>query len=160
MLTTYLADIEQMLDEQRWDLALRDAFELPHIAVALADPDLRSSAERCKSWCAQWVEPAESRGSQEEHERICKALCDHLDSGSSTPGSVPSDALRRLRLRRHARNPPRGYPIERLGVQDPKAAKTIEICTAVVEGVRRWYANVACHDATAQGNLARLAVLR
>ena len=39
-------------------------------------------------------------------------------------------------------------------------AETFAVCTAVVEGMRRWYAHFACHDATAQANLARLAVLR
>ncbi len=57
MLTTYLADVEQNLDEQRWDLALRDAIDLPQIAVALTDPALRSSSERCKAWCEQWIRP-------------------------------------------------------------------------------------------------------
>src|ERR1700744_2337098 len=55
MLTAYLADVEQNLDEQRWDLALRDAIDLPQIAVALTDPAMRSSTERCKAWCTQWV---------------------------------------------------------------------------------------------------------
>src|SRR5947207_1482191 len=48
MLTNYLADIEQLLCEQRWDAALREACDLPQIAVALADPQLRSSSERVK----------------------------------------------------------------------------------------------------------------
>ena len=39
MLTNYLADVEQNLDEQRWDLALRDVVDLPKIAVALTDPE-------------------------------------------------------------------------------------------------------------------------
>src|SRR5256885_16783175 len=58
MLTNYLADVEQNLDEHRWELALRDAADLPKIAVALTDPELRSSAERCKAWCEQWVRPS------------------------------------------------------------------------------------------------------
>src|SRR5689334_25274356 len=55
MLTNYLADGEQNLDEHRWELALRDVIDLPKIAVALADPELRSSTERCRAWCEQWV---------------------------------------------------------------------------------------------------------
>ena len=42
MLASYLADIEQLLDEQRWEAALREAFDLPEIAVALADPASRA----------------------------------------------------------------------------------------------------------------------
>lgn len=57
MLTNYLADVEQNLDEHRWELALRDVADLPKIAVALTDPELRSSGERCKAWCEQWVRP-------------------------------------------------------------------------------------------------------
>ena len=39
-------------------------------------------------------------------------------------------------------------------------ADTFAICTAVVEGVRRWYAHFACHDAVHKRIFARLAVLR
>src|SRR2546430_15894186 len=53
MLTNYLADIEQLLCEQRWDAALREAFDLPQIVVALAVPQLRSSSERVKRWCGK-----------------------------------------------------------------------------------------------------------
>jgi hypothetical protein len=161
MLTTYLADVEQMLDEQRWELALRDALDLPQIAVALTDPRMCSSNERCKAWCAQWVRPANAANDSADHERICSILTERgSENNDSVSESVPVIALRRLRLRRHARNPPRGYSVARLGNDQPDAADAVGICTAVVEGVRRWYAHLACHDATAQANLARLAVLR
>ena len=61
MLTNYLADVEQNLDEQRWEMALRDVVDLPKIAVALANPEMRSSREQCAAWCEQWVRPAECR---------------------------------------------------------------------------------------------------
>ena len=51
MLAGYLTDIEQLLDEQHRDAALREAFDLPRIAVALTDPQLRCSGERMKTWC-------------------------------------------------------------------------------------------------------------
>jgi hypothetical protein len=160
MLTTYLSDVERMLDEQRWDLALRDAYDLPQIAVALADPALRSSSERCKAWCAQWIRPANAANdSGTAHARICRILGDRANETAEAE-SVPSLALRRLRLRRHARNPPRGFNSGHPGAENPDAAAAVEICTAVVDGVRRWYAHSACHDPTAQANLARLAVLR
>src|ERR1700761_3623784 len=70
MLTTYLSDVEQMLDEQRWDVALREAFDLPHIAVALADPGLRSSSDRCKAWCAEWIRSDSDTTPTSDQERI------------------------------------------------------------------------------------------
>jgi hypothetical protein len=162
MLTTYLADVEQNLDEQRWDLALRDAIDLPQIAVALTDPALRSSSERCRAWCAQWIRPDNAANdSGADHERICRIVGEHAERSSPTSSeSVPSVALRRLRLRRYARNAPRGFNGGRTLRENSDAVDAFAICTAVVEAVRRWYAHSACHDATAQANLARLAVLR
>src|SRR5690349_17245342 len=61
MLTNYLADIEQQLDEQRWDSAMRDALELPQIAVALGDARMRSSGERGGQWCRQWIRTEASK---------------------------------------------------------------------------------------------------
>lgn len=161
MLTIYLADVEQNLDEHRWDLALRDVVDLPRIAVALADPELQSSGDRCKAWCKEWVRPssAASVSGSVSHEHICRVLDEKSGDASADP-SVPSLALRRLRLRRHARNAPRGFNSSHAGKEVQSATETFAVCTAVVEGVRRWYAHVACHDATAQANLARLAVLR
>ena len=59
MLTNYLADVEQNLDEHRWELALRDVVDLPRIAVALGNPEMRSSRDQCVAWCEQWIRPAE-----------------------------------------------------------------------------------------------------
>src|SRR3954452_7312062 len=75
MLTNYLADVEQNLDEHRWEMALRDVLDLPKIVVALTDPELRSSGESCKAWCQQWVRPpsnANESGVDQEH--ICRLL--------------------------------------------------------------------------------------
>jgi hypothetical protein len=94
-----------------------------------------------------------------DHESICRVLDEKSGHVGTTP-SVPSAELRRLRLRRHARNAPRGFNASHAGKEDQDTAETFAICTAVVEGIRRWYAHFACHDATAQANLARLAVLR
>jgi hypothetical protein len=163
MLTAYLADVEQNLDEQRWDLALRDAIDLPQIAVALTDPAMRSSTERCKAWCAQWVRPANAANDSgaADQGRICEMVEKHAGQTSvDSADAVPSTALRRLRLRRFARNAPRGFNGGRSVAENSGAADTFAICTAVVEAIRRWYAHSACHDATTQANLARLAVLR
>src|ERR1700681_3170070 len=53
MLAGYLTDIEQLLDEQHRDAALREAFDLPRIAVALTDPQLRCSGCDCAVTCAR-----------------------------------------------------------------------------------------------------------
>jgi hypothetical protein len=163
MLTSYLVDIEQLLDEQRWEAALREAFDLPQIAVALADPQLRSSGNRVKAWCHEWIRPqGADRDSQELHyERVCNIVCERADRNEgSALDTVPTLALRRLRLRRLVRIPPRGFSPERARSPDPEAADTVEICSTLVEAARRWYGHSACHDATVQVNLARLAVLR
>ncbi len=160
MLTNYLADVEQNLDEHRWELALRDVMDLPRIAVALSDPEMRSSTDRCKAWCEQWVRPSNARSdSSVSHEHVCRVLGER-SGGQDGDSFVPALALRRLRLRRHARNAPRGFNAAHIGKENQSATEAFAICTAVVEGVRRWYANVACRDSTAQANLARLAVLR
>jgi hypothetical protein len=160
MLSTYLADVEQNLDEQRWELALRDVADLPKIAVALADPELRSSPDRCRAWCDQWVRPTDaSEESGVDHEHICRVLNEKA-ADQPSKATVPSKELRRLRLRRHARSAPRGFSGSRASGAGEDVTEAFAVCTAVVEGVRRWYAHFACHDATAQGNLARLAVLR
>jgi DNA-binding protein Fis len=166
MLANYLADVEQNLDEHRWEMALRDVVDLPKIAVALTDPELRSSREKCVAWCEQWLRPSSAANeSAVDHERICQVIREN--SKDEVPSAtVPSLALRRLRLRRHARNAPRGFNSSHTGKafdsdkdrQDQ--ADTFAICTAVVEAVRRWYAHSACRDAVTQANLARLAVLR
>jgi hypothetical protein len=160
MLTNYLADVEQNLDEHRWDMALRDAIDLPRIAVALSDPEMRSSANQCKAWCEQWIrthttdsEPAVGP------EHVCRVLEERAKDSDATP-AIPILALRRLRLRRHARNAPRGFNSTIVSRDDPGAKEIFAICAAVVEGVRRWYAHFAVHDSIAQANLARLAVLR
>jgi hypothetical protein len=160
MLTNYLADVEQNLDELRWELALRDVLDLPKIAVALGDPELHSSPEQCKAWCQQWVRPNGDAGdSGVDQARICRIL-DEKSTDKSAEPAVPSAELRRLRLRRHARNAPRGFSGSYIAEAGQDVGEIFAVCTAVVEGVRRWYAHSAVHDATTQFNLARLAVLR
>ncbi|HEY6924383.1 MAG TPA: hypothetical protein VI653_13000 [Steroidobacteraceae bacterium] len=160
MLTSYLSDIEQMLDEQRWEAALREALDLPQIAVALSDSHLSASGERIKAWCDQWIRPVEPDRNAHgaDYERVCSNV---LSSTVQKEGdNVPSLALKRLRLRRHARTPPRGFSFDRTGTVGPEANTTIDTCTILVEAARRWYAHSAVHDSVVQANLARLAVLR
>jgi hypothetical protein len=159
MLTTYLADIEQMLDEHSWEAALRDSLDLPSIAVALSDPQLRSSAEAIRKWLADWIRPLQSDSGELAHERISQMLTERATSGHKDT-RVPAQALRRLRLRRLARTPPGRFAAERSRLPDGEGKDATEMCKLVVEAVHRWYANNGCSDPVLQANLGRLAILR
>src|ERR1700753_3153539 len=75
MLTNYLADVEQNLDEHRWDLALRDVLDLPAIAVALTNPQMSSTADECRAWCARWVRPSHAANDYFiDHEYVSRVL--------------------------------------------------------------------------------------
>jgi hypothetical protein len=161
MLTTYLADIEQMLDEQTWEAALREATDLPSIAVALADPQLRSSSESIQKWFADWVRPNQTDGDARglDFERTSKALLSRVLAADAKEG-VPTKALRRFRLRRLARTPPTRFAPERARLPDSVGKDTADMCKVVAEAVRRWYAHAGCSDPVVQANLGRLAILR
>jgi len=160
MLTSYLADIEQLLDEQQWEAATREALDLPQIAVALSDMQLSTTRERVKAWCDEWVRPEDpdrnARGA--DYERVSSNAVARVVQEEGA--SIPSLALKRLRLRRHARTPPRGFSFDRNVNLGPEANTAIDTCSILVEAARRWYAHSAVHDRTVQANLARLAVLR
>ncbi|HXW75617.1 MAG TPA: hypothetical protein VEK10_12465 [Steroidobacteraceae bacterium] len=161
MFASYLADVEQLLDEQRYDAALREALDLPRIAVALADPQLRSSGDRVRTWCEEWLRPpgAERDAHGLEFERLGRTLIERIGQLEGIEG-VPMKALRQLQLRRHARTPTRGFRAPRSRDLSARETETVETCSALLEAARRWYARHACHDPIVQANLARLAVLR
>jgi hypothetical protein len=161
MVAAYLADIEQLLDAQRREAALRDALDLPSIAVALADPGLRSSREQVKRWCEEWIRPpgAERDAHGLDYEHLARNTAERV-AQTAEPEGVPMRALRRLQLRRHARTAPRGFRARRAADLSPRESEAFDMCTALTEAARRWYARSACHDPTVQANLARLAVLR
>ena len=160
MIASYLTDIEQLLDEQRWDAALREASDLPRLAVALSDPALRSSGEQVKTWVHEWIRPsgAESHTRDFDYERVARGVAERVAEPSSD--AVPTRALRRLQLRRHVRTPPRGFSRDRTNKLAPQETETAQMGVALVEAARRWYARSGVHDPTVQDNLARLAVLR
>jgi hypothetical protein len=160
MLTSYLSDIEQLLDEQRWEAAIREAFDLPQIAVALSNAQLSASPEQIKAWCDEWIRPddPDRNAHGADYERVCSSVLTRTVEGGGAV--VPSLALKRLRLRRHARTPPRGFSFDRGENAGPEANSAINSCSILVEAARRWYAHSAVHDPIVQANLARLAVLR
>lgn len=162
MLAGYLADIELLLEERRWEQALRESFDLPQIAVALSDPRMQVSVDSVQNWCEQWVRHGDDAppATDSDTGRIVQLVCERTDRASLANESVPALALRRLRLHRLQRTRHRGFKPGPLGLLAPEAADATQICTTLVHAARRWYAQSACHDATVQANLARLAVLR
>jgi len=160
MFASYLNDIEQLLKDEHWDSALREALDIPPLAVALADPSLRCSGAEMRTWCEEWLRPsgAEHDAQGLDVERLRQRLSERLPAGVAD--SVPARALRRLQLRRHLRAPPRGVFAMRVDQLRSREAETLEMCSLLIEAGRRWYARSACHDPIVQDNLARLAVLR
>jgi len=161
MFAAYLGDIEQLLDAHRREAALREALDLPRIAVALADPELRCSRERLKTWCEEWIRPpgAERDAHGLDYEHLARNITERVLQAAE-PQGVPTRALRRLQLRRHARALPRGFRARRVQDLPARESEAFDMCTGLIEAARRWYARSACHDPTVQANLARLAVLR
>ncbi len=161
MLASYVADIELLLEEQRWEQALREAFDLPQIAAALSDARMHVSVERVQAWCEQWVKHADEPSvADPDAGRITQLVCERAERASLATESVPALALRRLRLHRLQRTRHRGFKAAPLPLLGPDAADAAQICATLVQAARRWYAQSACHDAVVQANLARLAVLR
>lgn len=164
MLASYLSDIELLLEDQRWEQALREAFDLPQIATALSDPLMQVSLDRVQAWCEQWFKQSEDATAAAEVEpdasRIIQLVCERVDRAILANELVPTLALRRLRLHRLQRTRHRGFKAETMALLGPEGADAAQICTTLVLAARRWYAHNACHDAVVQANLARLAVLR
>jgi hypothetical protein len=161
MLANYLSDVELLLEQQRWEQAMREAADLPRVAAALADPALQVSPAALKDWCDHWLAgratdaaPAAAAADGDP------PLGERLEPSELPDRAVPALALRRLRLHRLGRTLPRGFNARPLTVPDDDAADAVQFCTALIEGTRRWYAQSACHDPTVQANLSRLAVLR
>jgi hypothetical protein len=162
MIAGYLSDIELLLEEQRCEQALREAFDLPQIAAALSDPRMQVSVDRVRAWCEQWIKHDDDAPTVADPDsaRIAQLVCERTDRASLANESVPTLALRRLRLHRLQRTRHRGFKAGPLGALSAEAADAAQISTTLVLAVRRWYAQSACHDAVVQANLARLAVLR
>lgn len=161
MFASYLTDVERLLDEHRSEAALREALDLPRLAVALSDSRLRASAEQVGQWCGEWIRPpgAEHDAQGLDYERLTRRITE-CSTELASAESVPMHALRRLQLRRHVRMPPRGFVPENRVYLTVREAETAEICEALLEASARWYARSACHDPAVQNNLSRLAVLR
>jgi hypothetical protein len=165
MLENYLTDLEYLVTERMWNEVLPLALALPHICVSLADQELRSSREGFVAWCENWLYPLfppslSAPPSADELFALSRERAGFNELDAST--GVPIDALKRLRLRRHARPAP---PRRRAALKETTAAATDEdpshnICIYIMHAVHHWYDDWANLDPTVQTNLARLAVLR
>jgi hypothetical protein len=162
MFAGYLHSIEQLLDARRWEVALREARDLPRIAVALADPHLRGSSDSIRTWCQEWIRPpgAERDAHGLQYERLAQQISDRVAPlAESEP--VPMRALRRLQLARNLRSRPQSLSRRRVPPDlSPREAEALESCSVLLDAARRWYARRAVSDRTTQTNLARLAVFR
>jgi hypothetical protein len=157
----FLNDVGQLLEERHFEAAARLAGDVPTVAVALADPELNCSPEKIHAWCEQWVRPSAAARDAPglEQERVSRSVCERVTRESGESSAVPLRALKRLRLRRHVRNPPRGYLPPRMDQLDPHDAAAALYSETLLEAGRRWYARSAVHDPVVQQNLSRLAVL-
>jgi hypothetical protein len=165
MLDAYLGDIEYLMRERLWAEAVPLALALPHICVAIAEPSLRSSPEEFLQWCQNWVRPSRTDTTAtvptpDALFRLAQARSEVPEDESGTV--VPAAALRRLRLRRLTRATPlrRTSAISELVRMDAAHEPEREAAIALVDAVRRWYADRGALDRTVQSNLARLAILR
>jgi hypothetical protein len=165
MLDAYLGDIEYLMRERLWAEAVPLALALPHICVAIGDPSLRSSPDDYLRWCQGWVRPSRTDTTAtvptaDALFRLAQSRSEVLDDESGT--ATPAAALRRLRLRRLARATPlrRTSAISDLVRHEAAQEPEREAAIALVDAVRRWYADRGASDATVQSNLARLAILR
>lgn len=158
----FLNDIGQLLDEHRFEAATKLASDIPRVAVALADPELKCTPEKIHSWCERWVEPtgAERDAQGLERERVSRSIGERVTREAGESSAVPLRALKRLRLRRHVRNPPRGYLPAELRQLNPHEAIAARYSETLLEAGRRWYARSAVHDPIVQQNLSRITVLR
>jgi len=76
MFASYLSDVERLLDERRWEFALREASDLPRLAVALSHPRLQCSADAVIKWCQEWIRPpgAERDAQGLDYERLVRRI--------------------------------------------------------------------------------------
>lgn len=151
MIDMYAGEIAGLLAEGRLEDAERAALDIPHIAIALAEADLHSSADAYRDWCVRWVQP--DFGADTYSQWYARS-----DEGSRAEGpGIPFGALRALRLRRRARE----VPMPVLRTEQPLSTGAPQAVTCALLGaVFRWYEQEGRYQQLVQTNLARLGVLR
>src|SRR5215469_2944176 len=130
MFAGYLDSIEQLLDARRWEIALREARDLPRIAVALTDPHLRGSGESVRTWCQEWIRPpgAERDAQGLQYERLAQQISDRV-APLADAEPVPMRALRRLQLARNLRLRPQSFSPRVAADLPAREAEALETCT-------------------------------
>jgi hypothetical protein len=151
MLDTYLSDVGHRLASGQLAQAKTLAINLPHLAVALSDVNLQSSAEAYRAWCTLWVSPARSASDYD-------TWCTEATASDFVQG-VPFAAIQALRLRRAVREMT-SPPVPPLSQMNADELPQAEICDVLLHATRDWYASHGRHDSIVQQNLARLGVLR
>lgn len=164
MLECYLNDVEYLMRERLWTEAVPLALALPYICTALTDRHMRSSADQYLDWCHDWVRPPledTALSVVAPDDILAMAQVSGSDSTTLVDG-VPEPQLRQLRLRRLTRLAPsrRRSLMTELVRADAAGEADREASIAIVSAVRRWYRERAAADATVQGNLGILALLR
>src|SRR3569833_3285775 len=96
-----------------------------------------ASSERLKAWCHEWIRPVEPdrnvRGA--DYERVCSTvLSRHVQDDEA---SVSTLTQKHLRLRRHARTPPRGFSFNHKKTKKPKTNNTNNTNTKHKKTARR-----------------------
>ncbi len=152
LLEGYLSSITELLQEGRFDDAERSALALPHIAVALTDAQLYSSAEDYRAWCAEWVGTEHANGEYGEWSGKAAFGEDRAARG------IPSNALRALRLHRHSRPNSGGIAVSHEVIEQDESPVTTT-CLTLMAATLRWYSRSAATLPQVQANLARLGVL-
>lgn len=150
MLDMYTAHIAELLAEAQHEIAAREALNIPHIAVALADAGLRSTCAGYQRWCSDWIQP--DFGSA-----IYENWCARVGECEPSGNGVPFAALRALRLGRLAREVPILFmrPSATLDRSDAQG-----ITCALLGAVSRWFEQDGRYQQIVQTNLGRLGVLR
>jgi hypothetical protein len=151
MLDTYLSDVGRRLASGQVAEARTLAVNLPHLAVALSDVNLQSSAEAYRAWCTRWVSPARS---ESDYDRWCTEA-----TASDFVQGVPFAAIQALRLRRAVREIT-SPPVPPLSQMNADELPQAEVCDVLLHATRDWYSTHGRHDSIVQQNLARLGVLR
>jgi hypothetical protein len=152
MIDAYVREIALRLDEAQWREAERLATALPHIAIALSDPNLTSSAAAYRAWCTQWVKP--DQGDDRFDQWMETAGQNPLHS----PDGRPTGVFQTLGLTRRLRTSP-PYPPRRKPEDDYGEAVTRD-SQLLIAAFRSWYAAQGRSDQTVTMNLAKLGVLR
>ena len=163
MVASYLTDVENALEAQRWDAALCEAYDLPRIAVALTDPTLQSSGDSKRPGASSGSgPPIEDDDDGLDYQRVRRTVCEHIEHEQDAADAAACRPVRCAGCGCAATCAPHRAASSRMPcpAADPEASESARICTALVDAARRWYARSACHNTIVQANLARLAVLR